>query len=158
VTGWEKAGLIGAVLVIVLSVLGLIAAPLGRGVGWFATSVLESAVYGCVGALAAYWMSPVRTKGAAAVRGASSAVIAAVIGGVGRMAVNVAAIVALGPLRAAGLRSQLLPELLTGTGDGALVTFAAGAAYFAVWAIIAAWLGALGGLIFAAVRPHKGTA
>jgi ABC-type Co2+ transport system permease subunit len=155
VTGWQRAGLIGAMVVIALRLLGLIAAPLGRGLGYCVMPAAESVVYGCVGALAAYWMSQVRTKGAAAVGGAWAAVIAAVIGGVGSIAVNVLAILALGPIRAAALRSQLLPELLIGSGGSALVTFAVGAAYFAIWVIVAAALGALGGLVFAAVKPRK---
>jgi hypothetical protein len=154
VTGWQKAGLIGAAVVIVLRLLALIAVALERGVSYCVMPVAESIVYGCVGALAAYWMLPVRTKGSAAVRGASAAVIAAVIGGVGDFAVNVVGIVLLGPLRAAALRDQLLPELLIGTGDGALVTFVASAGYFAVWVIIAALLGAVGGLVSAAFRPE----
>ena len=73
--GWLKAGLIGAVILIVLNVVELVPCAV------CCTLPLEWVALGCVGALAAYWMVAPRTLGAGAGQGALAGVIAEAIGG-----------------------------------------------------------------------------
>ena len=73
---WLKAGLIGGAVLIVLNLLGLIPC-----VGLI-TCILGVLAYAGIGALAAYWMPPVRVAGQAAGQGALAALVAGLIGGV----------------------------------------------------------------------------
>jgi len=162
-SGWLKAGLIGAVIVVVLKVLEVVPC-----VNCCAIPV-EWVAYGCIGALAAYWIRPMRTMGAGAGQGALAALIAAAIGGVIGIGVSVVGATVLAPFQVAMLR-QMPPEflselaragidpgLITGAGGGTVETITSGAMCCGVGLVIAAVLGALGGLIFAAVKSGKAT-
>jgi hypothetical protein len=159
-SGWLKAGLIGAVIVIALKVLEVIPCVACCAIP------LEWAVYGCIGALAAYWIVSGRTMGSAAGQGALAGLIAAAIGGVVGIGINVVGAAALAPLQVSMMR-QLPPEvlqgmveagvdprMLTGAGAGAVETITGGAMCCGVGLLIGAALGALGGLIFAAIKSE----
>jgi hypothetical protein len=149
---WLKAGLIGAAVVTVLNLLGLIPCV---GV---VTCMLGLLVYVGVGALAAYWLPPVRLAGPAAGQGALAAVLAALIGGI----VNVIIItVQMAITDTASILSQIPaetmqqleqagidPSMLVGPGAGVMI----GSVCCLGGLIFAAILGAIGGAIFAAVK------
>jgi len=163
-SGWLKAGVIGAVVVVVLKVLQVIPC-----VNCCAIPA-EWVAYGCIGALAAYWISPMRTMGTGAWQGALAALIAAAIGGVIGIGVSVVGNTVLAPVQESMLRqmppeffSQLAeagidPSLITRTGGTTAETITGGAMCCGVGLVIAAVLGAIGGLVFAAVKPKKATA
>lgn len=149
-SNWLKAGLVGAAVVVVLQIVGII--PCVGCVTW----LLSCVAYGCIGALAAYWMPAPRQPGPAAGHGALAGAIAGAFGG------------GVGVLLALGLATVFVPlELLgyslegTGAGPSALwETFAAmmgsltcGTGCYLLGVGIAAGLGALGGVIFAAIQP-----
>ena len=73
-----KAGLIGAAIVLVLNLIGII--PVIGCIGL----PLELVAYGVIGALAALWMTPRREAGRAAGQGALAGLIAAAVSGVVR--------------------------------------------------------------------------
>jgi hypothetical protein len=150
-SNWLKAGLIGAAVTVVLQLLGII--PCVGCVTW----ILGYVAYGCVGALAAYWMPPRRQPGPAAGQGALAGAIAGAIGG------------AVGLLILLGLTTIYVPlgilgDALEGTGaDPAALwetlaslvgSLTCGTGCYAFGVGIAAGLGALGGLIFAAIQPE----
>lgn len=159
-SGWLKAGLIGAVIVIALKVLEVVPCVACCAIP------LEWVAYGCIGALAAHWIVSGRTMGSAAGQGALAGLIAAAIGGVVGVGVNVVGATALAPLQVSMLRqlppevlqqmaeSGVDPSMLTGAGTGAVETITSGAVCCGVGLVIAAALGALGGLIFAAVKSE----
>jgi hypothetical protein len=150
-SNWLKAGLIGAAAVVVLQLLGII--PCVGCVTW----LLGYVAYGCVGALAVYWMSPPRQPGPAAGHGALAGAIAGAIGGAVGLVILLGLITIFLPL-------GILGDALEGTGvDPATLweTFASvvgsltcGTGCYALSVGIAAGLGALGGLIFAAIQPE----
>jgi len=159
-SGWLKAGLIGAAIVVVLKVLQLVPC-----VNCCAIPA-EWVAYGCIGALAAYWIVPVRTMGAGAGQGALAGLIAAAIGGLVGIGVSVVGNTLLAPLQVAMLR-QLPPEvlqgmvevgldpgMLSGAGAGAVETITNSSICCGIGLVIAAALGALGGLVFAAVKSE----
>jgi hypothetical protein len=163
-SGWLKAGLIGAVIVVVLKVLEVVPCVNCCAIP------LEWVAYGCIGALAAYWTVSGRTMASGAGQGALAALIAAAIGGVIGIGVSVVGAAVLAPFQVAMLR-QMPPEvlrelanagidpgLITRTGGSAVESVTSGAMCCGVGLVIAAALGALGGLIFAAVRPQKAIA
>ncbi|MEJ2207784.1 MAG: hypothetical protein P8129_01950 [Anaerolineae bacterium] len=149
---WVKAGLVGGVVVAILNVLGIIpcAGVFFCGLGLVA--------YAGVGALAAYWMPPIREAGQAAGQGALAAGLAAVIGGIVNWivvtiqfaATDTATVLqslpseSLQQLRDAGID----PATLAGTGAGA----AFGGICCGAGLLIAIVLGAIGGAILAAVK------
>jgi hypothetical protein len=110
--------------------------------------------YGCVGALAAYWMPPRRLCAPAAGRGALAGTIAAAIGGtIGQilyLVITSAFDLSGDPEACAFLNPYALREM-TGTVVALLALYAA---YQALAVGIAAGLGALGGLLLAAVQPE----
>jgi len=150
-SNWLKAGLIGAAVAVLLEVLGII--PCVGCITW----LLAYIVYGCVGALAVYWMPLPRQPGPAAGHGALAGTIAAAIAG------------AIGLIILLGITTVFVPlgvlgEALEGTGvdaaelwetfAGLMGTVTCGTGCYAVGVGIAAGLGALGGLIFAAIQPE----
>lgn len=150
-SNWLKAGLLGAAAVVALQLLGLI--PCVGCVTW----LLIYLAYGCVGALAAYWLPPVRPPGLAAGHGALAGTIAGAIGGaVGLLfALGIATVfVPLGILGdaagGAGPRASGLWEALAAVFG----TAACGTACYSVGVAIAAGLGALGAVIFAAIQTE----
>jgi hypothetical protein len=152
-SSWLKAGLVGAVVLVILNLLGLIPC-----VGVI-TCILGLLAYAGIGALAAYWMPPMRMAGDAAGKGALAALVAALIGGIVnaiiitiQMAlVNTATILSQIPqdslqqLQQAGID----PALFTGPAAGVLI----GSICCAGGLILAAILGAIGGVVFAAIKP-----
>lgn len=149
---WLKAGLIGGAVLVVLNLLGLIPC-----VG-LVTCVLGLLAYAAIGALAAYWMPPLRMAGPAAGQGALAAVLAALIGGI----VNAIIItVQMAITDTATILSQIPAETMqqleqAGVDPSTFVGPGAGAAIGGVCClgglIFAAILGAIGGAIFAAVK------
>jgi hypothetical protein len=159
-SGWLKAGLIGAVIVIALKVLELVPCVACCALP------LEWVALGCMGALAARWIVPPRSLGAGAGQGALAGLTAAVIGGVVGIGINVVGATALAPLRVAMLR-QLPPEvlqamaqsgfdpsMLTGAATGVVETITGGAVCCGIGLVIGAALGALGGLIFSGIKSE----
>jgi hypothetical protein len=150
-SNWLKAGLVGAAVAVALQLLGII--PCVGCVTW----ILGYVAYGCIGALAAYWMSPPREPAPAAGHGALAGAIAGAIGGA------VGLIIVLG-LTTVFIPLGILGDALGRTGvDAAALweTFASlvgsltcGTGCYALGVGIAAGLGALGGLIFAAIQPE----
>ncbi len=150
---WLKAGLIGAAVVTVLNLLGLIPC-----VG-FITCILGLLVYIGIGALTAYWMPPLREAGAAAGQGAMAAALAALVGGVVNAIVSTIQLAVadtaaiLSALPAESLQqlqdAGVDPSVFTGPAFGALM----GSACCLVGLILAAILGAVGGAIYAGIKP-----
>jgi hypothetical protein len=152
-SNWLKAGLIGAAVIVVLNFVELIPGAV------CCTWLPEWVMLGCVGALAAYWMTPPRTAGPAAGQGALAGLVAAAIGGVVGVFLAVASSALFG---AAQALSQVPPEFLREMQrsgiDPDLFLGPIGAGVFSticctIGLAIAAGLGALGGVIFAAIRP-----
>ncbi len=96
-SGWLKAGLIGAVIVVVLKVLEVVPCVNCCAIP------LEWVAYGCIGALAARWIAPVRTMGAGAGQGALAGLVAAAIGGVIGIGVDVVGASVMAPFQVAML-------------------------------------------------------
>lgn len=153
---WLKAGLVGAAILVVLNLMGLIPC-----VG-FITCILGVLAYAGIGALAAYWMPPVRIPGQAAGQGSLAALVAGLVGGV----VNTIVIFIQSSIAgSAQLLSQLPPETLqqleqAGMDPQMLETFVGptgailgGSMCCVGGLILAAILGAIGGAVFAGVRP-----
>jgi hypothetical protein len=121
------------------------------------TWILTYVAYGCIGALAAYWMPPRREPGPAAGNGALAGAIAAAIGG------GVFLILALGlvtvflPLEYLGITME---SSAVGASDfwemfaGLVGSYTCGIGCYAVGVGIAAGLGALGSLLFAVFQPE----
>jgi len=163
-SGWLKAGVIGAVIVVVLKVLQVV-----PYVGCCAVPA-EWVAYGCIGALAAYWISPMRTIGTGAWQGALAALIAAAIGGVIGIGVSVVGAAVLGPSQILATRAvppEILSELaragidagpIVRLGQGMGGAVICGSMCCGVGLVVAAVLGAIGGLVFAVVKPQKAAA
>jgi hypothetical protein len=150
---WLKAGLIGGAGLIVLDLLGIIPCV------WPIACVLGLFAYIAVGVLAAYWMPPRREAGSAAGQGAMAAALAALISGVVstvittvQMAVTDTSAV-LSQLPAESLQqlqeAGVDPSLFMGPGFGAAI----GSLCCVAGLILAAILGAVGGAVFAGLRP-----
>jgi hypothetical protein len=149
---WLKAGLLGGVVLIVLNLLGLIPCV---GV---VTCILGLVAYAGIGALAAYWMPPMRMAGPAAGQGALAAVLAALIGGI----VNtILAVIQMAVTDTAAIISQFPDEVLQpmydagldpGTFVGPVGGILGGSMCCVGGLILAAILGAIGGAIFAAIK------
>jgi hypothetical protein len=149
---WVKAGLVGGAAVVVLDLLGLIPCV---GVVFCGLGILA---YAGVGALAAYWMPPMRMAGPAAGQGALAAGLASIIGGIVNWIVvtiqfavtdTASVLEAIPPESLQQLRDAGIdPTSLVGTGAGA----AFGGICCGAGLLIAVLLGAIGGAIFAAVK------
>lgn len=149
---WLKAGLVGAAVLVVLNLLGLI--PCVAVVSCF----LGLLVYFFIGLLAAYWMPPLREAGPAAGQGAMAAVLAALIGGIVSTIISTLQLAltdtaaflsqlpaeSLDQLEAAGVD----PTLFVGPGAGVMI----GSACCIIGLVLAAILGAFGGALFAAIK------
>jgi hypothetical protein len=162
-TGWLKAGLIGAAIVVGLKVLQQVPC-----VNCCAIPA-EWVAYGCIGALAAYWISVGRTMGAGAWQGALAAIIAAAIGGVIGIGVSLVGAAVMAPFQESAL-TQIPPEVLRELArmgvDPEFIIRASESTWGNIWSgflccsvglVIAALLGAVGGVIFAAVKPQEAT-
>lgn len=152
---WLKAGLVGAGVLVVLDVLGLIPC-----VGVIACIIGFLAYIG-IGALAAYWMPLPRMAGPAAGQGALAAGLSALVSGVVDTVILLIQTAVVGSdqilsqippetlqqLEQAGIDRQLF-ERFAGPG-GALF---AGSLCCVGGLILAAILGAIGGAVFAAMK------
>jgi hypothetical protein len=150
-----KAGLVGAGVMIVIGlvslipVLGCISLP------------LEWLAYIAIGALAGYWLAPVRQAGQGAGQGALAGLIAGFVSGIVRTLLAPASLALSGGPQA--IISQLPPESLqafrsagvdpsTFFGPGMLAGFTA-VCCLPAGLLLGAALGALGGLIYASASP-----
>jgi hypothetical protein len=150
---WLKAGLVGAAVLVVLDLVGLIPCAC------FVTCILIPLTYAGTGVLTAYWMPPTRDAGAAAGQGALAGVIAALIGGL----VNILVLSVQGAIVGVDQAlSQIPPEfmdqidaagldpsLFAGPTGGAI----SGSLCCGGGLLLAAILAAIGGAIYAAVKP-----
>lgn len=149
---WLKAGLVGAGVLVVLDLVGLI--PFVGCV----TLLLGIVAYLGIGMLAAYWMPPPRMAGSGAGQGALAAVLAALIGGV---VSTIIATIQFAVADTAAIMSQVPadslqqleevgidPSLLIGPGAGAMY----GSVCCLIGLILAAILGAVGGAVFAGLK------
>ena len=149
---WLKAGLIGGAVLVVLSLLSMI--PCVGAV----TCILGVLAYAGIGALAAYWMPPLRMAGPAAGQGALAAVVAALIGGiVNTILVTIQMAIAGGGQALSQIPPEALqqmyeagidPEIFVGPAGGVI----GGSICCLGGLILAAILGAIGGAIFAAIK------
>jgi hypothetical protein len=151
-----KAGLIGGVAGLVVNLIGLIP------VISCCSLILELLLFVAVGALAANWMLPPRQTGAAAGEGAIAGLITGIITGLIAMVLAPISFAAQGG--AQGVLQQLPPESLQAFRDAGMdpSTFlntgsllGVGAVCCGLTTVLAVALGALGGLIFAAMRPQQ---
>jgi hypothetical protein len=151
-----KAGLIGAAIVVVLNLVGIL--PVIGCIGL----PLELIAYIAIGALAALWMAPRREAGRAAGQGALAGLIAGAVSGVVRtiltplsmqMAGGTAALLRQIPPESlqALEQSGIDPNLVFGGGTLAALTLLC---CLPLGLLLGAGLGALGGLIFAAAKPE----
>ena len=155
-----KAGAVGAGAVIVLNLIGLIPC-----VGCF-TCILGLLAYVGAGALAAYWLPPVRTAGESASAGAIAGVVAGIVGGIVNMIIAALQFTISGGSGAMMRQmSQLPPEvmrelhqvgidpsILAGTSIAGVIGVSATCCVIGF--ILAAVLGTIGGVIFAAAKPE----
>jgi hypothetical protein len=153
---WLRAGLIAAVVLIVVNLLGLV-----PGFGGLALPLQPVALAGA-GALAASFMLPRRETRRAAGQGALAGLIAGLAGGIALVIM-----VGLGFSAAGGAQSiisQMPPEILqqyqqmgvdpTVLFTSGLMTAFAGVCCLPTNLIMGALLGALGGTIYAAAKPE----
>ena len=148
-----KAGGIGAGVVIVLNLLGLIPC-----VGCI-TFILVLLTYIGVGVLAARWMTPPRTSGSGATNGAIAAVVTALIAGM----VNIFVMAIYSAITGASQLSQIPTDQLDVLMEmgidpamfvGPVAAIGFGAVCCTIFLVIAAALGAVGGAIWGNTHPN----
>jgi hypothetical protein len=153
---WLRAGLIGAGILIVLSLLGLV--PLVSCIA----PILQLVAFAGIGALAASYIPPRRETGQGAGQGALAGLIAGLVGAL------VSTILAPLSLSASGgtaaIINQLPPESLQQLQQAGIdpamfinsgtVAGATALCCLPTGLIAGALLGALGGLIFASAKPE----
>jgi hypothetical protein len=154
---WLKAGLIGGAVLVVLNLLSLIP------VVGLVFCLLGILAYIGIGVLAAYWIPPQREAGQAAGQGALAAGLAALIGGIVNTITttiqmtltDTSAIISQIPAETLQQMEDVGvdPNLLFGTGTGALSGALCGGICCVAGLILAAILGAIGGAVFAGIRP-----
>ena len=153
-----KAGAIGAGAAVILALINLI-----RCAGCF-TWILGLLLYIGVGALAAYWLPPVRTAGEGAGAGAIAGVVTGIVGGIANMIIAALRFaISGGPGAAMRQMGQLSPEVMRQLYDAGVDprifasiggVIGVSAVCCVIGLVIAAVLGAIGGVIFAAVKPE----
>jgi hypothetical protein len=151
-----KAGLIGAVIVLVLNLIGVI--PVIGCIGL----PLELLGYVVIGVLAALWMTPRRETGRAAGQGALAGLIAGAVSGIVRAILTPVTMQLSGGT--AAILSQVPPDSLQALQQAGIdpnVVFGGGTMAGLVLVcclplglLLGAGLGALGGLIYAAAKPE----
>lgn len=159
-SGWLKAGLIGVAILIVLNLIGLI--PFLACI----TAPLSWITYVVVGVLAASYMAPRREAGKAAGQGALAALLAGFGGGIVSAIIGAIRAATGGVTQYGEMMSQIppdvirelrnagiSPDMVAGVGGigGAIVC---GSMCCLVGVFVAAALGAIGGAIYAAVKPE----
>ncbi|MCJ7703452.1 MAG: hypothetical protein MUO62_17855 [Anaerolineales bacterium] len=158
-SAWLKAGLIGAAILIVLNLIGLVSFLVCL------TAPLTLVAYIVVGVLAASYLPPKREAGPAAGQGALAAVVASLGGGIVNMIISLVRAGRGTAFQGVEIFSQLPPEvrhqfqdigispdLLAGLGGigGAVVC---GSVCCLAGILFAAALGAVGAAIYASVKP-----
>lgn len=155
---WLKAGLVGAAVLVVLALLGFVPC-----VG-ACTCLIGVLAYAGIGALAAYWMPPVREAGPAAGQGALAAILASLIGGIAN---TIVMLIQTATVSTEQILSQIPPEMLqqfeqTGMDPRFLETLAgptggllSGSMCCMGGLILAAILGAIGGAVYAGIQPGQ---
>lgn len=151
---WVKAGLVGAAVLVVINLVGLIPVLCVGCV----SPLLGIVAYLGIGILAAYWMPPPRMAGPGAGQGALAAVLAALIGGVVNIiiytiqmaVIDTATIMSQIPAESLQQLEELGmdPSVLVGPQIGVLT----GSVCCLIGLILAAILGAVGGAIFAGLK------
>jgi hypothetical protein len=151
-----KAGLLGAIIVLLSNLVGII--PVIGCIGL----PLELIAYIAIGALAAFWIVPPRATGRAAGQGALAGLIAGAASGIIRTILTPLSMKLSGGTSA--ILSQLPAESLQQLEQAGIdpnVIFGGGTMAGIVLAcclpaglLIGAGLGALGGVIFAAAKPE----
>lgn len=152
--GWLKAGLIGALILVVLQLLGL--SPYLVCV----TLPLILVAYIVTGILAASYLKPARSAGSGAGQGALAALVAAVIGGIVGLVIPVVQALTGGTARfltqmPPGFLEQLRqagipPRFVLGPVGAAV----GGTICCGVGIVLAVVLGAASGALYAAVKPQ----
>ncbi|MBN1146130.1 MAG: hypothetical protein JXA78_02660 [Anaerolineales bacterium] len=150
--GWLKAGLIGAAVLVLLNLIGLI--PL---LGCIVLP-LQLLAYAAIGALAASYIPPLRAAGQGASQGALAALVAGLASGVVGLIISIARAALVDPAAALSqvppeaLRALqdagISPELLAGVGGASLC----GSVCCLGGMLLAAGLGAIGGAIYASAK------
>jgi len=155
-----KAGAVGAGVLVVLNLIGLIPC-----VGCI-TCILGLLAYVGAGALAAYWLPPTRTAGEGAGAGAIAGVVAGIVSGIVNMIIAALQFaISGGPGAMMKQMSQLPPEVMrelhqagvdpsifAGTSIAGVIGLSAMCCVITF--TLAAVLGAIGGVIFAAAKPE----
>ncbi len=154
---WLKAGLIGAVVLIGVQLLGL-----NPFLACF-TGLLSLATYLVIGVLTAAYTPPPRDAGRIAGQGALSALLASLIGGITSLVIGLIQAATGGAAQAAQVLRQLPPEIVDvlrdsdiplrfvfGVGGAAI----GGSLFCVIGLVMAAVLGAIGGAIYAGIKPE----
>ena len=158
---WLRAGLVGGVaLVFIYLVLTFLAQTAGLGCGFAFLALLA---FAGAGALAAYWIPPLREVGPAAGQGALAAVIAQLIGGV---VFTILIVIQFSLIDTAEVISSMDPALLDQLAEvgwdaqalettlGPASAVLSGSFCCVGGLIFAAILGAVGGALMAAIKPE----
>ena len=158
---WLKAGLVGGVaLSVIYLVLTFFAQTTGLGCGF---ALLALLAFAGAGALAAFWIPPVREVGPAAGQGAAAAVIAQLIGGI---VFTILTAIQFSTIDTAEVISSMDPALLDQLSQagwdpqafetmlGPASALLAGSFCCVGGLIFAAILGAVGGALLAAIKPE----
>lgn len=152
-SSWLKAGLIGGA---VLALLSILLTFLGQTMGIeCAIELLTLLVFAGIGALAAYWMPPIRQAGPAAGQGALAAVLAQLIGGV---VLTILSVIRASFVDTSAVISNLDPTFLDSLAEIGVDVQALETMMGPAGAVLSGGLCCLGGLIFAAILGAVGGA
>jgi hypothetical protein len=152
-SSWLKAGLIGGA---VLALLSILLTFLGQTLGLeCAIELLTLLVFAGIGALAAYWMPPIRQAGPAAGQGALAAVLAQLIGGI---VLTILSVIRASFVDTSAVISNLDPALLDSLVEMGLDVQVVETMMGPAGAVLSGSLCCLGGLIFAAILGAVGGA
>jgi hypothetical protein len=152
-SSWLKAGLIGGA---VLALLSILLTFLGQTLGLeCAIELLTLLVFAGIGALAAYWMPPIRQAGPAAGQGALAAVLAQLIGGI---VLTILSVIRASFVETSAVISNLDPALLDSLVEMGLDVQVVETMMGPAGAVLSGSLCCLGGLIFAAILGAVGGA
>ena len=151
-----KAGLIGGAVLVVLNLFGLL--PVLGCI----SMPLQLLAYVGIGMLAGFWLAPRREGGRAAGQGAIAGLLAAAIGGIVSIVLAPVSLALTGGPQA--ILSQIPAESLAqlrsaGIDPSTLINSGTTAGLTAICCVpvgllLGAGLGALGGLIFAGIKPE----
>ena len=157
---WLKAGLIGGLVLVIINLFGLI--PMASCI----CMPLGLVAYIAIGALAGHWVAPPRVAGRAAGQGALAGVVSGLVGGIANTVLApVSLAIAGGPQSflnnlpreslQAFQQAGIDPRAVFNGGSLALLS---AICCLPVGLLVGAGLGALGGVIYAAIRPGEDAA